>query len=1091
MSVSHQAPWTLSRIEEFLEDLVASYRDLLNGQTLAATAHLRELLPVYAAELLPEVDRRIVECHALLRRGLRDEALGLALESPDLLRTVDLLNLDRFGRDEVRRWKEASDAAGLVWPTSPREDLLGDFPEAESAVVELRPLLARWRLLNIGRRPLPERLAVLRELYAREPAATVWRELLETHEAFRITEIRATLKHLRERFSTTDDDALDAELGALRDELQGEWICTVPPDELGRRATELEVRARERRIDKVLNRLTGELEIASAALADTEAPDRVDRRSHVTRLVEQWHAAVEERGVLAADDPRLIRVSAVLEYVSRLSDVERLLAEVGQGVAERPEGWRARVAWAESLERMMDKIDDAVTRLPPADIDVGRYESLSARVARIVDEVQREAWFHRFLVAGAVAAVVLMGLFLTWRSFDHRRHEALVGQTIEAVETEIAALLLGDDRPVAAFDQDWTGRLRGDPRVTAAVGRLRQVADAQDARRARFQELLQATREAVTAARLAERPNPLDPWPEAFATATRTLDTIRRGALAVTDREKAMLPDPSAAVSILAQGLLQAADDAFISEVKKLEEGIGEIDLALANHDVGRANLLLGDLQKRLDTLVALTTMAACPTAASPHGATRLVSSKAAAAVSPESRVRTQLAAARRKHGLYANLEARERRADELLDRGEFAQYADALRAIATDLDALPASRDYRAVADGHPYWKALAAWDTVLPSLRDAAHVTGDRAQDLRKLLAALPAETVRLPFIADASTWLDAVLAKAEEIDHDTVTKAKDGLRYILEGQYGTKIDGVAWLRDEGLTSARFYFLLRDRPLPDKSRRVDHVVQWPDRLGVWGKKSIGFSPTRYSLNDSPQKLLALHCLSVVDKIPKDRVSSLLIDRFAVELLECCSERQPAGGPDRVPIDPCLHALLLRYVMLETWSLSPFVRSRMPDSQRWLEAGDDGGQPIQIKGADNEAFALILDPEKQRSSAMIVAARTTCEQFIETARRETGLAKDALDRESAALAEKHKTVIGYRCVGRLRRLSTDGWSIGGGTATTRRMQPLFVLDDASNTLAMTPCVTCDDQGGIPTGTKVAGRAGQPVFVRVTLEEDF
>jgi hypothetical protein len=34
------------------------------------------------------------------------------------------------------------------------------------------------------------------------------------------------------------------------------------------------------------------------------------------------------------------------------------------------------------------------------------------------------------------------------------------------------------------------------------------------------------------------------------------------------------------------------------------------------------------------------------------------------------------------------------------------------------------------------------------------------------------------------------------------------------------------------------------------------------------------------------------------------------------------------------------------------------------------------------------------------------------------------------------------------------------------------------------------PCATCDATGEIPAGTKIDAQAGQPVYVRLTIEED-
>lgn len=1091
MSVSPQESWTIQRVEEFTEELVAAYRDLVAGHELAATAHLRELLPVYAAELLPDINQRIVACHALIKRGLRDEALGRASETPNLIRVANTLDLDRFGTEEVSRWKEASALVGLVWPASLRFDLLGDLMETEAEVAALKPLLDTWRRLNIGRAPLPQRLAVLRQLAERDPNCHVWRELLASHEKHRFAEIKAAFVRLDDQLATAsgpEDEQLDEELRGLLDEIRGTWTSERPPGALSLRGEELEARAREQRVDRMLDRLPNDLESAAAALAEAPLAERETLRAKVKALAEQWHKAMRERGAIAADDPRLQRATPVLDYVHRLTESEHLLLEVGHGVSDVPSHHRQRQSWAHRLEQMMDQIDEAVSGLPDADIDLDRISALSDRVARIAVEVRRESRVRSAAIAATSAAAVVAAAVVTWWCFDSHRHQMLVAETVSALATMTEEIQRGDHRDITELGRDWPERLRQDPRISTAIGRLQDEARAQEGRRTQARSLLDELDKSIAALKQTTRVDPLVPWPPAFADASRLLDRLMSNELANTDRDKALAAGPAAALRVLTSGYTQAADTALVMKIKQIETEITATETILPE-DLAQADVAIADIQKRLDSLVALTSTLACPGAAPPYGTARIVSQPAAVSVAPRSKVMEQLATLRARRDVYAGLEKREQKADDLLAKKDFGAYSDMLREIADDIRSSPVAHDYDDVARDHAAWKALAEWEGLLPRLKVAPRASSDEALLLRKLLENLPDDVDQLGFVRAAKTWLDPLLARAEEFADDRLQKAEESLRELFSGRYGTQIDAVAWEKKSPEPRALHYFVLLDRPLPDKVRGVPHLVAWPNK-GVWQKKNWLFDPATYAIEDAPQKVIASRCLDLVDRMPTKNATAWDVDCFALEALVCCSEKRPPLQAGGITVDPCLHALLLRYVMLDLCELSSFAAAHLQQSRRLVEAGfAPDGQPIQIKGADNLAFTLILDPATQHSEAVILAARKACGTFLDTVRREVKAAGEQLAKEAASLKEKHASLIGYTCMGRLRRFPGGRWSVSGGSSAALRNRTLYVVRKSRSPADIVECVTCDQDGAIPAGTAVDGRAGEPVFVKVSIEE--
>jgi len=1092
MSVSPQEPWTIRRVEEFTEELVAAYRDLVAGHTISATARLRELLPVYAAELLPDINQRIVACHALINRGLRDEALGRASDAPNLILVANTLDLDRFGTDNVSRWKEASKAVGLVWPAPLRFDLLGRLVEAKYEVDELKPLLDTWRSLNIGRAPLPQRLTVLRQLAKREPSIPVWRELLVSHEKHRFAEIKAAFVRLNDRLATAscpDDEQIDDEVRSLLEELRVPWTSERPPGELILSGEQLEAHAREQRVDRTLDRLPGDMESAAAALADASRAEREALRERVKVLAQQWHDAMRQRGAIAADDPRLKRATPVLDYVHRLTESEHLMLEVSHGISDVPSQHRQRQSWAHRLEQMMDRIDEAVSELPDADIDIDRIAALSDRVARIAVEVRREARVRSIALAAMSAAAVVAAAVVTWWSFDMHRHQMMVAETVSAIATINEEIRRGDQRDITEVGRDWPERIRRDPRVSTALSRMQDEDRAQADRRGELQSLLGELDETITSLKQTTRDDPLTPWPPSFSDASRLLDRLTSGALAVTDRDRALAAGPTAALRVLATGYTQAADTSFVKQVKQLETQITDTE-AMLPEDLARADVVIADIQKRVESLVSLTSTLACPGAAAPYGTVRLVSPTAAVAVTQRSKVMQQLATLRARRDIYAGLEAREQKADELLAQQDFPSYADMLREIANDIRGSAVARDYEDVAKDHTAWKALAEWASLLPRLRSARGAGSDEASLLRKLLDSLPEEANELDFVRSSKTWLDPLLARAEEFSDERLEKAEASLHELFRGRYGTEIDAVAWEKMFPEPRPVHYFLLTDRPLPDKPHGKPYLVAWPNK-GAWQKKNWLFDPATHVVEDAPQKVIASRCLALVDQMPKKEATGWAVDMFVFELLKCCAESRPPLQPGGVAIDPCLHALLLRWVMLDLCDLSSFAAARLQASKRLVEAGfAANGEPIQIKGADNLAFKLILDPATQHSEAVILAARKACITFLETVRREVKAAGDQLAREEASLKQHHASLIGYTCMGRLRRFPGGRWSVSGGVSTARQNRTLYVVRKSRSPLAMVECVICDENGAIPAGAAVDGRAGDPVYLKTTTGED-
>jgi hypothetical protein len=161
-------------------------------------------------------------------------------------------------------------------------------------------------------------------------------------------------------------------------------------------------------------------------------------------------------------------------------------------------------------------------------------------------------------------------------------------------------------------------------------------------------------------------------------------------------------------------------------------------------------------------------------------------------------------------------------------------------------------------------------------------------------------------------------------------------------------------------------------------------------------------------------------------------------------------------------------------------------MKTSLPQSAATLDAGVDArGQEVMIKGVENDAFTAVLDPKTQDDGAWIRTNREKCAAFVTLVDREVQEACQRIDAREQDEARGYAAVCSHRCVGRLRRLSAGGWAISGGDPASRAGKQLFVAGGPQKDFRMVPCVECDAKGGIPAGSQVNGRAGEPVFVEI------
>jgi hypothetical protein len=145
---------------------------------------MRDLAEQYQ-EACRLANERLRRCEDCLRQGLKAEALHLAQEAPPLVDMVEVLDFL-----ELPDWEELVKLYALAKAPPLRRDVVQSLRVVRAEAEPLQDLLRRHRLLALGRGPIRERLAVIRQLRAADPASSFWTEDMRVLERLRNEQIR-------------------------------------------------------------------------------------------------------------------------------------------------------------------------------------------------------------------------------------------------------------------------------------------------------------------------------------------------------------------------------------------------------------------------------------------------------------------------------------------------------------------------------------------------------------------------------------------------------------------------------------------------------------------------------------------------------------------------------------------------------------------------------------------------------------------------------------------------------------------------------------------------------------------------------------
>lgn len=249
-----------------------------------------------------EANERLRQCNALLKQGLRSEAIQACEVEPNLLDVVATLDFPE--RDQLVAIAQQN---SLAPPPALSLDMASELNEAYAIQAPLESLLRQHRLLAIARGPLAPRLKTLRSIARLDKHNLVWQDDVRLFEKERLKEIQREATQAAKAGEVGVLDSLAEELGDKH------WTLT-PPKELVKGVGEIANKVRHKQTRKDLEELEPALNSAFAAFDVEEG----------RRLRERWNECIEILP-LADGDPLADRVAPALDWLREQDEQEERL----------------------------------------------------------------------------------------------------------------------------------------------------------------------------------------------------------------------------------------------------------------------------------------------------------------------------------------------------------------------------------------------------------------------------------------------------------------------------------------------------------------------------------------------------------------------------------------------------------------------------------------------------------------------------------------------------------------------------------------------------------------------------------------------
>ncbi len=465
---------------------------------------------------------RLDTCGAYLKANLLTEAVHHARIAPNVLDEAAELDFPEREKFAAACEKDFGEPIHAV-----HENGLILLDEAINRHNELAPVLARYRMLSVGRAPLLGRIRVLRKLSQMDAMTPYWGEDLAMLERERHKELDAALQAAVARKDVPAS-------AAVCDEILGSWLET-PSATLRQKASEVKNTVARFQVKAKLEDLedrvsaahaAGDVKQTSAAVREWQAGAASIGMSGDTEAIRAAIAWVNETRALAADDAKYAQAQALLE---RALDLRKPLDQL-------------EPAW-NALVRCDRHIPDTLRT---------RYESMRADV-----KVEKKRGFQMLLV-GIVGGLVLVGaviatlLFFSHKSAGREKWMVQIKSAVNDGKWDRA------DEMITVLCHEDPG-MNDDPEVKALQAMTTDGIKANEAHAAEFAKNLGAAKAGGP-----EHPN------------QTALDTAKR--MAVSDAEKAQVAEFEVAVEKSKSDAQAKRDQSIKSALDLLRERYNQVD---------------------------------------------------------------------------------------------------------------------------------------------------------------------------------------------------------------------------------------------------------------------------------------------------------------------------------------------------------------------------------------------------------------------------------------------------------------------------------------------------------------------------------
>ncbi|MFN9714056.1 MAG: hypothetical protein ACK57G_09705 [Planctomycetota bacterium] len=408
----------------------------------------------HAVEL---VNERLLACIALLRKGLRSEALQRANIKPNIFDAAAELDFP-----EVDDWIDILRFYGMNTPPLVDANAIGELNEALVDEQPLEELLRQHRRLAIAKAPLSWRLRVLRRIAQIDVMNTVWYDDIVQWETIRLKQIAIELGRAIE---SNQSDALFG----LEEELSyKDWKVEVP------------------------EQLRQKCRIASSRKAQEQ------RIEQAKVIAGKLHSAILEGNV----DAGIAAAETWKQLIASAPHTSSLPAELTQDAAPALE-WvgsilRQRVAeneyneLAQQLDHLLmnpssneDELRQAMHRLLATDFEVD--PSIQKRFnAKLYEFSAKERRKQLLRIAGvAVPVVVLLVLGLLW--YWNRSHQASVNEASTAMKSMLDS---GKLKETETFYRNLSRSVQSSPAVSALAEEMAGLLETEQSRQDQLNRLI-------------------------------------------------------------------------------------------------------------------------------------------------------------------------------------------------------------------------------------------------------------------------------------------------------------------------------------------------------------------------------------------------------------------------------------------------------------------------------------------------------------------------------------------------------------------------------------------------------------------------